>query len=310
MTCYSPIVAYASAVVNPSGKRSMQFQQRGSFSGIRQMLPCGNCIGCRLERSRIWAVRCMHEAKMHDENTFVTLTYRTEELPQYGTLVLRDLQTFFKRLRWHVSNEKDDAKVRYYACGEYGDENLRPHYHALVFGYDFRDKRFYSETAAGALFTSDVLDELWGHGECKIGSVTFDSAAYVARYCLKKVNGKLREAGHYLVHDSDGVVFERLPEFAVMSRRPGIGTPYYEKYGKEIRDHDTIVVNGKETQSIRYYDLKFEALDPSGFEHVKKMRRPRRVEERRRYFLERKRDRVRVKEVLQLKRMKEFRRTV
>jgi hypothetical protein len=278
----------------------MQFKAAGSFSGIRQMLPCGNCIGCRLERSRIWAVRCMHEARMFRENAFLTLTYRTECLPPVGTLVLADLQKFLKRLRHHM------GAFRYYACGEYGDQSFRPHYHVLLFGLDFADKRKYNDK----LFTSKTLDEIWSFGECKIGEVTFDSAAYVARYCMKKVSGKQREAGHYLVYDGDGVISERLPEFATMSRRPGLGTAYYEKFGGEVRTHDTLIVNGVETSSIRFYDLKFEALDPVGFARVKKARSAATLKEWRLFCIERSRGRMRVKEVIQVRRFKQLARSI
>lgn len=237
------------------------------------MIPCGRCTGCRLERSRVWAIRCMHEARMHKENCFITVTFDNENLPRSGSLDLDVYQKFLKRLRKHCASA--GVKIRFYGCGEYGELNKRPHYHFIIFGYDFPDKKFYSTLSNGEhLYTSKQLDSVWGFGGCKIGSVTFESAAYVARYCMKKVDGAMREAGHYLVYDEDGVIHDRLPEFATMSRRPGIATSYYEKFGAEIRVHDTIVVNGREVPSIRYYDKKFEEIDAKALARVKRKRHP------------------------------------
>lgn len=296
MSCDAPIQAYRGGVVNPAtGKRPMQFRLAGSYSGVRQMLPCGKCAGCRLEFSRRWAIRLMHENKMHKSSEFVTLTYRTEDLPHVGTLVPRDLQLFHKRVYyWLMDN--GGPRLRYYGCGEYGDLNKRPHYHSLLFGVRFTDKVLYSVNGRGnEIFTSKTLDRLWGFGECKIGSVSFESCAYVARYCLKKVDGAQREAGHYAVVDHDGVIHERVPEFAHMSRRPGIGSSYFFKYGSEIMTHDSIIVNSREVPSIRYYDLKIEALDPARLVVIRRNRM------RRRIWSERQVDRRRVKEVLRLK---------
>lgn len=273
MSCDYPITAYLSRTVNPSGKRSLVFNSKESLSGIPQLIPCGRCTGCRLERSRVWAIRCMHEAKMHKENCFITVTFDNEHLPRDGSLSVDVYQKFLKRLRKHCA--RSFVKIRFYGCGEYGDINKRPHYHFIIFGYDFPDKVVYKQLSHGEyLYTSKLLDAVWGFGDCKIGSVTFDSAAYVARYCMKKVDGAMQAAGHYEVYDADGVLHDRLPEFATMSRRPGIASGYYDKFGGEIRVHDTIVVNAKEVPSIRYYDLKFEEIDAKAFKRVKRKRHP------------------------------------
>lgn len=295
MTCFSPIQAYKSKSVNPkSGKRPMQFKIAGSFSGERYLLPCGKCIGCRLEHSRRWAVRLMHENKMHKESCFVTLTYDNEHLPEFGNLVPRHLQLFHKRLHNKLLDSRGFG-IRYYACGEYGSINKRPHYHSLIFGYNFRDLKKYSESQYGPLFTSKDLDSIWYDfdgsplGSCKVGSVTFESAAYVARYCVKKVDGPLRDAGHYCVYNADGVVFERMREFGHMSRRPGIGSTYFDKYGSEIIQHDSVIVNGREVPSIRYYDLR---IDEKRFNKIMRARA------RSRKWSEYRPDRMRVKERL------------
>lgn len=302
MSCFHPLKAFRGR------NGGVTFNSHSSLTGVSFPLPCGKCQGCRLEHSRIWAIRCMHESKMHEDNVFVTFTYDNANLPSNGTLVLRDFQLFFKRLRKYLKGRK----VRYYGCGEYGDEFKRPHYHAILFGIDFPDKRFFSENASGdKIFTSAVLDDLWSLGHCRIGSVTFDSCAYVARYCMKKVDGAKREAGHYEVYDADGLLSERKPEFAVMSRRPGIGMPYYLKYGAEIRNHDKIIVSGKAVPSIRYYDLKFEALDPEWFERVKKKRvRVASIDAHVARLREGSPERLDVKERLLLQRMKQKKRSM
>lgn len=299
MTCDAPIQAYKSGVINPAtGKRPMQFRAVGSFSGVRQMLPCGKCVGCKLDRSREWAVRLLHEKKQHKVSSFVTLTYDQEHLPHVGTLVPTDLQLFHKRLH----NRLLDARgygIRYFGCGEYGDLNKRPHYHSILFGVGFPDKKLYSRNDRGEpIFSSAYLDEVWGMGAAKVGDVTFESAAYVARYCVKKVDGAKRDAGHYAVYDSDGVIHEREPEFAHMSRRPGIGAGYFAKYGSELMTHDSIVIDGREVPSIRYYDKKIEALDPVRMASIKRSRQAKSI------WKERQVDRRRVKEVLRLTMLK------
>lgn len=298
MTCYAPITAYKAAVLNETGKRSMVFKAVGSFSGVAYKLPCGACPGCKLERSRTWGIRCMHEKRMHTQSDFITLTYRNEDLPEFGTLVPRDLQLFHKRLHNKLLYDRG-LGIRYFGCGEYGGTTHRPHYHSLIFGYSFPDRKLYSYNARGEpIYTSKLLDDLWGLGDCKIGDVTFDSACYVARYSLKKASKKEREDGAYVVYDADGVIHERLPEFPVMSRRPGIGATYFDKYGSEIMQHDTIIMGNREVPSIRYYDLKIEKLDPARLKVIKRNR------QRKSIFAERQKDRLRVKEILLLKMQK------
>ena len=147
-------------------------------------LPCGKCAECLLERARDWSIRCTHEAKMHTQNAFITLTYADEHLPADGKLKYLDFQLFMKRLRKHCGKE-----ISYFMCGEYGEKTARPHYHACIFGYDFDDKKKIRENALGdEIWNSEKLTELWGLGHTEIGSVTQQYAGYVARYVLKKQN--------------------------------------------------------------------------------------------------------------------------
>lgn len=300
MSCARPIWGYRSDTVNPAtGKRPLQFKVQGSFSGVRVEVPCGQCLGCKLEHSRRWAVRLMHENKMHKQSAFVTLTYDAEHLPAVGSLDPEHLRGFHKRLHNRLLYHRGYG-ISYYGCGEYGDLNKRPHYHSILFGYQFPDLKKYSENSRGeALYTSELCDDVWGFGKTMLGDVTFESCAYVARYVTKKVHKSVREAGHYLVYDADGVVHERNPEFSHSSRNPAIGKRYFQKYGAEIAQHDTVIVNGREVPSVPYYD---KMIDPARLEVLKKAR------SRKSLWRERQKDRRRVKEVLRLKMMKEKRR--
>lgn len=262
MPCYHPIQGWRAKGTNPSGKRSIVFNRSKGYSDLELSIPCGMCIGCRLERSRQWAVRCVHEASMHDENCFVTLTYEDTKLPENGSLVKKDLQDFWKRLRKRI----EPLIIRYYACGEYGEETLRPHYHACIFGYDFFDKKPFKQENGNWLYTSEVLNEIWSHGYCIIGDVTFDSAAYVARYIMKKVLGP-----HAPYHYDD-----LTPEFNTMSRGGrgslgGIGQQWLETYKDDIRK-GFITINGKKIGLPKYYDSQLELSDPELLKTLKARR--------------------------------------
>ena len=153
-------------------------------------VPCGQCLGCRLDYSRMWAVRCYHESQLHDKNMFITLTYDDEHVPWSAvtgeqTLVKKDLQLFWKRLRKHF--DKLGIKIRYYGAGEYGDYTNRPHYHAIVFGCDMDDKQLYKLSELGfPYYVSDTLDKIWEKGQCLVADVSVDTCAYVARYVVKE----------------------------------------------------------------------------------------------------------------------------
>lgn len=210
-----------------------------------------------MEKARQWGMRCLHEAKLWPNNSYVTLTYSTENLPPGGTLCVRDVQLFMKRLR----KSREPSTVRFFMGAEYGEINRRPHYHALLFNVGFADRLFHTRNARGEpLYTSAELSKLWSVdgkelGFATIGEVTFDSAVYCAKYALKKVNGDAA-ARHYEVYDEDGLCHARVPEFAVMSRRPGIGSGYYARYGGEVLTHDSVVVEGREVRPPRFYDTR------------------------------------------------------
>lgn len=170
------------------------------------------------------------------------------------------MQNFLKRYRKWLNSHK----IRYAYCGEYGEKGDRPHYHALIFGHDFTDKNEKFKVGEHLIYTSAKLDELWGLGHCSIGNVTFDSAAYVARYVTKKVTGK-KAAAHYgeLLNKTTGELTpRRIPEFFETSRRPGLGRDWYEKYKSEVINTDSVLMNGKEIKPPKYYNNRIEIDDP------------------------------------------------
>lgn len=259
MGCAQPLIGYRSKEVGRTGKRGITFNRNASFSGVPMELPCGQCIGCRLEHSRQWAMRCMHEKQMHADNVFLTLTYDDRHLPDGGTLVRKDPQLFLKRLR-----KKYGEGIRFYGCGEYGELSARPHYHFILFNFRCPDLRYYKSTRSGEkLFTSDCIKGLWPYGFNVLGDVSFKSCAYVARYVTGKIKGDLAEA-HYA---------GRLPEFSMMSRNPGIGSKWFQEYGPASYKWDAIVMNGKEVRPPRFYDTRFEVLDAASLAALKVKRR-------------------------------------
>lgn len=228
-------------------------------------VPCGRCIGCRLERSRQWAIRCVCESQMHEDNCFLTLTYRDDELlyggAEHAILFPRHLQLFWKRLRKHFKQP-----IRYFACGEYGDKSNRPHYHACVFGLDFQDKELWQIKDGYYMYTSPTLDFIWTHGMCVIGAVNFETAAYVARYLMKKSLGKGFER------------YARLgiePEFVRMSRggrkkgSGGIGASWYDKFKSDIYPNGVMSVrHGIKGLPPKYFERMFKAQNPLLFDDI------------------------------------------
>ena len=253
----------------------------------------------------------MHEAQQHEKNSFLTLTYNEEALrlrrpvrepngsqddpslpstsdgivntrtqtqeanyAHVDSLVPSDAQLFMKRLRFSQS-ELGLAKVRYYLVGEYGERTQRPHYHIALFGEDFSDDRIYHRTSGDyRVYRSSRLQQLWGLGNCEIGELTTDSAAYIARYVMKKINGKKADQ-HYRRELPDGEILYLVPEFAHMSRRPGLGKSWLEQYIDDVYPHDHVVVNGHKFKPPRYYDKLMEAFEPGQMAVIKFLREAR-----------------------------------
>ena len=265
MPCYSPLYGCRGVT------GGISWSPRSSYVDVQMQVPCGQCIGCRLERSRQWAVRMMHEAQMHEDNSFVTLTYDDEHLPDHGSLQRppRDFQLFMKRLRKFYGKER----ISFYQCGEYGSENGRPHHHAILFGVAFPDQKKHTTNGRGDdLFVSPTLDRLWGLGLATIGALTFESAAYCARYCVKKVTGQQALFFYERVDPATGEVYRLVPEYATMSLNPGIGERWFKKYGAELEDNDSVVMRGYEMSVPRYYNRKRRKADAVKYVRVRKER--------------------------------------
>lgn len=243
--CYHPVKGFKGV----SGGISWTPSQ--AYVDVPMQVPCGRCVGCRLERARQWSVRMMHEARQHPDNCFVTLTYDDARLPADRSLNKKHFQDFMKRLRKSVAPKR----ISYFHSGEYSDDKWRPHYHAIIFNHDFRDSKFYRFNGRGdRVCTSAELERLWGFGSCFVGAVTFESAGYVARYCLKKVLGD-KAADHYRRFAPDsGEIYYLQPEYATMSLKPGIGKAWFEKYSGDLARYDAVAVSGMLTRSPRYYD--------------------------------------------------------
>lgn len=289
MPCYHPMQGWKASTVNPStGKRSVTFRASEAFLDLPVQVTCGRCVGCRLERSRQWACRCVHHAGLYDENCFITLTYDDAHLPFGGTLVKKHFQDFMKRLR----KKHGKRKISYYHCGEYGESCRvcrrserfctcpayipgpgRPHYHACVFNLSFPDQVLYDNSDDGSpYYTSESLSELWPLGFSTVGSMSFATAAYVARYVMKKINGE-PAADHYrIVLPETGEIVNLLPEYTSMSLKPAIAKDWYGRFNTDVYPDDFIVMNGKKMKPPKYFDRLHELAAPEAHELIKRGR--------------------------------------
>lgn len=264
MTCYYPLKGYRAKEPGPNGKRKIVFNFADGYVDLPIKVPCGQCIGCRLERSRQWALRCKYEAQLHDNNCFITLTYSDEHLPDDYSVDVRVFQLFMKRLR-----KKYGSDIRFFHCGEYGEKYGRPHYHAILFNMDFDDKILLKIVNGQRIYTSDALLSLWPYGFNTVGDVTFQSAAYVARYCLKKLTGPDSEKAYDRIHPVTGELVRVKPEYATMSRRPGIGTAWFKNYKRDVYPHDYVVHDGQKMRPPKFFDGLFEHDNPKEFGRLK-----------------------------------------
>ena len=240
MSCASPLQAF-----RPTNGGPVCFKRPQGRTYQEIELPCGQCILCRLEHARQWAVRITHEAQLHDANSFVTLTYDDEHLPHDRGLRYDDLQRFWKRLR------KEVGPLRYFSVGEYGDETLRPHYHACIFGHDFTTNKVQVRDGANPLWTNETLSKAWGNGLVSVGVLNFVTAQYTASYVTKKLNNERR---YRTLDENTGELIELEQPRALMSLRPAIGKEWLDKHGYNVYAHDHVVVNGRAQKPPKYYD--------------------------------------------------------
>lgn len=199
-------------------------------------VPCGHCVNCKIAHSREWATRIIHEMDNHKASSFVTLTYDDDHLPENKSISKNELQKFFKRLR-----KKLNTPIKYFACGEYGENFERPHYHAIILGLNIREK--------------NLVQEAWGKGFVKIGTVTYDSARYTADYVMKKQNKNN---------------YQNIEQPFQLSSL-GIGKTFALKNAEQIKQEFEITLNGQKVGLPKYYKkvlaLETEELAVSAAEY-------------------------------------------
>lgn len=313
MTCYHPLIryetyeqyrcqdghlAYKARVFKPDPSYKEEYENIEQYANSLlgkmhyrrvQVIPCGKCIGCRLEYSKEWATKGCYEAEMHKDNWFLTITYDQEHLPEAddmigeygevicknpnGTLKPSDFTNFLKKLRSYYERKYNHKGIRFMGCGEYGSsENQRPHYHAIMFNLPITpDKMKFHEYNENheALWRVPELEEIWEKGMIVAAEVNWNTCAYVARYITKKVGLPTQEE----YYKRQGIE----PEFFRMSRKPGIGREYFEKHKNEIYASDKLVIKKYgggtiEVKPPRYYDKLYDIENHKEMEQIKKRR--------------------------------------
>lgn len=251
MPCTSPFDAWPPGPGAPD--RRYVFTPRLSYAGaVPIKLPCGHCMSCKLERAGDMATRSVHEAQMFAEqgfgSCFVTFTFADEFLPRDLSVSIPFIQRFNKRLR------KVIGPFRFMCSAEYGDRDRRPHYHAVIFGHDFRSDRYlWKRSAGGLLYRSPTLESVWTYGHCLFSDFTRETGGYTARYTTKKVGGNESEAQYTRTDDETGEVWQVRPEFLLSSRNPGLGASWFEKYKADVFPCDYLVIDGRKVPVPRYY---------------------------------------------------------
>lgn len=316
MPCYHPIEAWIhTRAKTDKGKNLLIFQYHPRNCKTTKpdlMLNCGRCIGCRLAKSREWAVRAVHESELYWENCWLTLTFNDQYLHTLDNPYTLEsgpksvMTKFLKRLR-----KKYGSGIRYLYCGEYGETCFfcnkserscscgnyhpwrgRPHYHICLFNHDFPDKRFWKSINGCNHYNSEQLDALWSDpatglcmGHATISDLTPDSAAYTARYSLKKITGDkaleddpVTHLKHYQRLSPSGEIIDLHPEFIRMSsgckslNTGGIGKGWLDQFSKEVLDNDAVRFKDMQIKPPAYYDKKTQLLDPCTYDENKENR--------------------------------------
>lgn len=315
MTCFTPNQGYEKKGLTKNGKfgftNRIDMARRVDGIPVRRTVPCRTCEGCRNDNAREWSVKLLHESLIHIENnelncSFVTLTYNDDFIPAFGALDYFDhWNNFLKRLRRAL----EPKKIRYFIVGEYGEKNLRPHYHVIIFGYNFPDRTFHCYRHGNPIYRSKFLEKLWtvprgrpdagkSLGYSSVGDVSHASLAYVARYSMKKVIGKEKERENEIIIPHTGEIVpakylryhpENGDHIIVPAERhfhsnvPGIGAEWFKRYGMQsmyrkyyhqssdtfVYDVGTHLPNGKMVGAPKYYDKLLEKIDPSMLENIK-----------------------------------------
>lgn len=269
MSCTCPQTYYVRDPAHFNGAQGLTKDPRKALSGRTIVVPCGACIDCRLDRSREWSLRVMHELQTSPGGAiFATLTYDGSSVPLDYGLHYRDFQLFMHKLRKRVP-----SSGRFFMSGEYGDSYGRPHFHAVLFNCILDDVKPLRKSSDGsALYSSELLSEIWSHGFVSLGAVTLHSAGYVARYALKKITGPAAGDIYNWRDPETGEIFEREPPFSHSSLKPGIGYDWFMRYVDDVFPCDFIVFEGKKFRVPRYYLKLYERLDELKADQVKRER--------------------------------------
>lgn len=280
MSCNAPIRAFQLMAKNSEGKNVILFNEKDvrGKNYIETELPCGRCMGCRIEKARSLAIRCMHESEMFEFNCCLTLTYDDDHIDEDHSLRPDDWKTFIHNLRQTdegfqeviCPDDKIRRPIRYIQTGEYGDIDQRPHHHAMLFNYDFIDKQYlYTSDAGQRYYESQRLEELWPHGIAHISEVNSSAANYICRYCTKKIIEEIEETKYQRINENTGEIYEVLPEYSTKSNRPGLGRFWLDKYGKETFDRGYLYSNGHKAAIPKYYERIMETINPCSVYKVK-----------------------------------------
>jgi hypothetical protein len=268
MTCTNPALAYRKT------NGGINFMRRSDYDAPHAhkiLMPCGKCTSCLKAKARTWALRMSNEAQMHDQNCFITLTFDDDHLPKYNSLSLEHPQKFLKRLRKFITKDQPDLKIKNFYCGEYGSKGGRAHYHACIFGWKPNDLELFTQTPTGNLYISKILQKLWPYGHSTVADFSEATAGYVANYVLKAQ--LLEDLSDYQVTDPvTGEIFQRMMPFQRMSRNPGLGSTFYEKFKSDFINHDSFRLGNASLPTPNAYLRKLKEEDPEHYENLKRLR--------------------------------------
>lgn len=256
MACHGPLPGWLHRDKTARKLRAVTFRKEDALIDRPINIPCGKCLGCRIDKAQQWALRCSHEAQCWPSNLFVTLTYDDYNLPhnEHGpTLRPRDFVLFMKRLR----KTRPSDTIRFFQCGEYGTTTLRPHHHALLFNLAFPDRQRCRKSGNYHLYRSEELELLWQQGKAEFGEVNYKTAAYVSKYTCKP---------HITPRGAE-------PEYQTMSRRPGIGRLWLDKFIADVYPSDQCVTStGNILKPPRYYDDQLAVSNPATLQRIRAQR--------------------------------------
>lgn len=273
MACPSPglIVHFArDNSIKYLGHKKGEIYRSGKIDWARVLyeVPCQKCLNCRLSAKSEWAARIVNEAQMWSEKCFISLTYDDQFLPLFGSLDHSHWQKFAKRLRRSLGSKR----IKFFAAAEYGDSSLtmRPHFHAIVFGHEFKDMEFHHVNKKGnEVWTSKTLQKIWGKGFVQVGSVTYDSAAYCASYLTKKADGDYSKKYEFVVEESGEIITLR-KEYARPSG--GVGLTWLKEFASDLLDGKYVVDGDRILPVPRYYKKKLKEMYPELYEELRKKR--------------------------------------